>query len=513
MLGHICILGLPIDLSYTCSLGQQVHKAFMESNCCRKKRLSRRKTGPAFEFIGVAGSSGSVKPRTKEAGIIIRRQAARSGRQKYVRGSVGQDEEDPVSITPQVQKSVHVDISAGANNAWPAIHFFIEVDLAVNAFRLLQDESTSPAALLQTSSSSFLAYLPSRYGFKPFLNDAMHCVAAKAAQMLGKPTTRFSPSTLHTKALHSLCSTIQNDPACPMSDIYCATRLLVLYESLGPPDVNALVIHNECGIELLNQEGPSPALSHFEHMLFRSQGPHILISEMYKKKTSMFEAQQWQLFFDSASNKEKSTDAQYWWKFFGCMVFLPGILKDAKVLFSEATLDPFTYSSRSFGILKRAKNLSQALNENHVLYQRSTSQPRSLLDLPSSVHVESMDRVRLQGFLQYPTMFLSRLQATLSLSEVDRAMGEEEAQKVAAQVLLVERMARHSDPAMAWHLGQRNRLPYSIIRTREEWLPFNEPRGGWEDLKAFLAQRWLRWEDSWNGEVLTKELEGVQVKT
>ena len=219
----------------------------MESSRCRKKRLSRRKDGPAFEFIGVASPS-TIEPHTKEARIIIRRQAARSGRQKYLRESAGQNQEDPIDITPRVENSVHekINIPPGAQSARPArqlsvngyetmravynfdittLDSFVDVDLAVNAFRLLQDQPTSPAALLQKRSSSFLAYLPSRYGFKPFLNDAMHCVAAKATHMLGGSTTRISPSELHIKALRSLYSTAQND-----ADTYCATRLLVLYE-------------------------------------------------------------------------------------------------------------------------------------------------------------------------------------------------------------------------------------------------------------------------------------------
>ncbi|KAJ2988992.1 hypothetical protein NUW58_g3695 [Xylaria curta] len=507
----------------------------MESGRCRKKRLSRRKDGPAFEFIGIAGSLSIIEPHTEEARIIIRRQAARSGRQKHLRESANQNKEDSVSITPLAEDSVYekFNITPGTQPARPtlqpssngyeamraiynfditALDSFIDVDLAVNAFRLLQDRSTNPAALLRKGSSSFLAYLPSRYGFNPFLNDAMHCVAAKAAQMLGHSATGTSPSKLHMKALRSLYSTTQNYATCPITDIYCAARLLVLYESLGSPDVNALAIHNEYGIKLLSQKGPSLDLSRFSRMLFRSQGPHILISDMYKKESSMLEGQEWQDFFGRAANMETSVDAQYWWIFFGSMTFLPGILKDARALFSETTLDPFTYSSRSLGILARAKNMHQALNDNHVLYQRSTSQPRSLLDLPSSANVESTDRVRLQGFLRYPAMFISRLQATLSLSEVDRAMSEEEAQRVAAQTLLVEKMTMNSDPIMAWHLGQRRSLPYSIIRTREEWLPINERGGNWEELKTFLAQRWLLWEDCWNDTVLVEELRRVGVE-
>lgn len=226
----------------------------MESGRCRKKRLSRRKDRPAFEFIGFAGSSSIIEPHTDESRIIIRRQAARSGRQKHVRESASQNQDDSVSITPLAEDSVSekFNIPPGTQyarlallqpsiNGYEAMRViynfdittldsFIDVDLAVNAFRLLQDRPTSLAALLRKGSSSFLAYLPSRYGCKPFLNDAMHCVAARAAQMLGHSSPRASPSKMHSKALRSLYSAVPNDADCPITDFYCTARLLVLYE-------------------------------------------------------------------------------------------------------------------------------------------------------------------------------------------------------------------------------------------------------------------------------------------
>ncbi|KAI0533213.1 hypothetical protein GGR58DRAFT_506599 [Xylaria digitata] len=132
----------------------------MESSRYRKKRLSRRKDGPAFEFIGIAGSSSIIEPHTKAARIIIRRQAARSGRQKHLRESASQNQEESMSITPQVEDSAHekINIPPGTQHARLAIQpsingyetmrviynfditaldSFIDVDLAVNAFRLL----------------------------------------------------------------------------------------------------------------------------------------------------------------------------------------------------------------------------------------------------------------------------------------------------------------------------------------------------------------------------------------
>ncbi|KAI1111322.1 hypothetical protein F5Y14DRAFT_464625 [Nemania sp. NC0429] len=513
----------------------------MESDLLRAKRLSRRKDGPAFEFINSTGSS-RIGSHNGAARATIRRQAARSGRQGHLRENASQDLED-TSITHWVEERAKENaqdvivipprtqqknpyprlIVQPSNNEYETMRVvydfdittldsFIDVDLVVKAYRLLQKNPGEAASFLQKGSSSFLAHLPSRYGRTPVLNDVMHCVAAKASQIFGRSTTRCSLSELYMKALRSLHPTKETDPSCSISDIYCATRLLVLYESLGPPDTNALAIHNEYGIKLLRQRGPSRDWSSLDCMLLRSQGPYILTSDIYKNESSMFEAQEWQDLFCRAADMETNADAHYWWRFFGIVTFLPGILKDARALFSEDPIDPFMYISRSCGILERAEHLYRALNESHVLYQRSTSQPESLFELLSCTDIQSAIRVRLQGLLLYPAMFIFRLQATLSLSEVHRARGEERAQRLAAQMLVVEKITRSSDPAMAWHLGQRNGMPYSIIRTREEWLCINEPGGNWEELNTFLTQRWLRWESYWKETVLIEELERAQVE-
>lgn len=40
-------------------------------------------------------------------------------------------------------------------------------------------------------------------------------------------------------------------------------------------------------------------------------------------------------------------------------------------------------------------------------------------------------------------------------------MSEEEAQRFAAQTMLIEKMTKTTDPAMAWHLGKR--ITYRIL--------------------------------------------------
>lgn len=224
-----------------------------------KKRLSRRKDGPAFEFV-----TNAIATQHGDARAAIRRQAARSGRRARLRETRGAETsmllepEDPSSVqesvdTPQGPQRQHVPVvrlerpvlAAGAvtqpsfsgyeairaiyNFDITALESFTNVDFAVVGYRLMMQACLErPGALLCNQvSSSFLAHLPARYGYVPFLDDAIQCVAARAAQMLGRSATSSSASALYGKALRSLCSSVQSSS---WSDVYCATRLFVLYE-------------------------------------------------------------------------------------------------------------------------------------------------------------------------------------------------------------------------------------------------------------------------------------------
>ncbi|POS79932.1 hypothetical protein DHEL01_v201675 [Diaporthe helianthi] len=452
-----------------------------------KKRPSRKKDGKVFEFVVDTSATPHGDSRT-----VVRRQAARSGaRLRKTRGaktgtpskdeelSSAQEEHKTESGTLECDlPSMLRPLAAGTvkqpsfsayeatrviyNFDITALESFINVDLPIIGYNLIiQDCLQHSGALLRNGdSSSFLAHLPARYGSSPFLDDAVHCVAARAAQMLGRSKASTSPSLLYGKALRSLNRGIQ---AGSWADVYCATRLFVLYE---------------------------------------------LISDMHEKQSSMFEAQKWQNFFEVAACRAPGRDARFWWKLFGSVCFMPGIVKDARRLFCSPTLGSFEYMSENLTILLRVEKLLQTLLLIHQEYKQSSdSQTQlSLYDLPSSSAVESPDRIRLRQFLQFPVMFLSRLRASLSLSEDDRGASEEEAQRTAAQTLHAEKVARSADPDMAWHYAQRNNLPYSIIRTREEWLPISERGQNWEELKIYLAERWLKWDNSWHDTVLVKEM-------
>ncbi|KAH7153762.1 hypothetical protein DER46DRAFT_611945 [Fusarium sp. MPI-SDFR-AT-0072] len=490
-----------------------------------RKPRSHAKNGPAFVFVDIPGGplTGPEKNNTK---TIVRRQAARSAHTRHQddwakRADVTSpsDLQDPISETNSTEdifrhvstpESIPLSLPSGYETFRSRYNFditdltsFIDVDLATNAYRLLQDESNSLVSLLQKQHSSFLAYLPSRYGSSTCLDDAMRCVAARAGQMLGFPIQSSMPLILYGKALKSLQHAISDAEDCALSDIYCATRLLVLYELIGPPDTTRLAYHHRGGIRLLKLREPGSYTSEFDWMLLKSQGPSIIIGEMYRNESSMFEAQEWQNAFQSASDLQLDADCRLWWKFFGITGFLPGILKDLRSLLEYAP-NSSDYSARSLPIRERAQRMHKRLHDEHVIYQHTPPHPPSLFTLP--IATESPDRIRLRCFFLYTIMYISRVIATVCPSEIERATSEVEAQTFASQAILIDEVAIKLDPAMSWHLQQRNELARSIIEGREEWLSLNEHGMSRDALQICLKQRWIKWEESWRALVLAKEL-------
>ncbi|PLB46400.1 hypothetical protein P170DRAFT_457067 [Aspergillus steynii IBT 23096] len=498
-----------------------------------RKPRSRAKDGPAFVFVDQADglSSGTSD---QDARAVIRRQAARSGRKHRRDEYASPETRDGLVAATQSQtaedddtwnRNMQLKVSSPSPKLSPSLNgyetlrvkynfditdltSFTDVDLGRIAYLSLRDHPTRLASLLQKRSSSFLAFLPSRYGSSSYLDDAMHCVAARAGQMLGFPVRASTLSVLYVKALRSLQDVILDKAQILGPDVYCATRLLALYELLGLPDANHWVHHNRGGIKLVELRGPANHRTRFDLMLIKSQGPSIVIDSMYRQEASFFEAPEWQKFFKNASIGDADPDLSLWWEFFGAISFMPGILKDMRLLFTDTSFQ-LECKRRASEILERTRRMHTSLHENHIRYQRKYPCPPSLFDLPASV--ESPDRVRLRGFFLYVIMYISRVKATLSPDQSERVASEVEAQAFATQTLLIEQMTARLDPAMTWHLEQRNALPYSIVQTRDEWLSDVDPKMSQEELELFLARRWLKWEDSWRDAVLKAELTVTEI--
>lgn len=215
-----------------------------------RKPRSRAKNGPAFVFVD-ASNDRSGRPHDEVSRAQIRRQAARSGRKSQGGQSTGKDDSHafnpesallqlvqgrgPPILTMQPSISGYEALRVKYNFDITYLTSFTDVDVGKSASLFLHEHGDGQAAhltrlLQQQSSSSFLSYLPSRYGASTVLDDAMHCLAARAGQIFGLSITAGTISALYARALQSLQGALTDNGLCLGADVYCATRLLTLYE-------------------------------------------------------------------------------------------------------------------------------------------------------------------------------------------------------------------------------------------------------------------------------------------
>lgn len=148
------------------------------------------------------------------------------------------------SIAPQPSFTGYEALRATYNFDITYLASFTDVDLGKTAALRLQSQPSLLSNLLQQRSTSFLSYLPSRYGSSRCLDDAIHCVAARAGQMFGYADRDAAIPRLYGKALKSLQHALSDPKSCIEVDVYCATRLLTLYEVVSTPSVSLGVGYN-----------------------------------------------------------------------------------------------------------------------------------------------------------------------------------------------------------------------------------------------------------------------------
>ncbi|KAK8076289.1 hypothetical protein PG994_003561 [Apiospora phragmitis] len=361
----------------------------------RMGRLSFLWTPSSLSGLGVKtrirGWSSATKPRDP---------AAETGNAEVIAASARAQQYAGPLILPSYNG--YETMRARFNFDITCLTSFTSIDLTASASSLLQHNPECAGSLLQRWSSCFLSYLPSRYDSRPFLDDAMHCVAARAAYMVGSSTSPLLHTALYSRALANVAAAIQADDPSLLSDIYCATRLLVLYEA------------------------------------------------------SLFETQEWQDFFDRAASEETDADSQLSWRFIGAVSFIAGILKDIQSLFENTPMCQPEYTTQSTDILERTGRIYRAFHTSHLFYQQRPPYLPSLFDLP--VAAEPPGRTWVRGIFFHAIIFLCRIQATFGPTEDSRAASEAEAQALATQALLATGTAQARDPVLAWQLEERSDL-------------------------------------------------------
>jgi hypothetical protein len=86
--------------------------------------------------------------------------------------------------------------------------------------------------LLGCGVNSYLSFVPSRYGHKPYLNAVIDCVTTKARSTLCPSDTSLSTTAtnIYGKALHAVQEAVIEEGASQDADLLCAVQMLSFYE-------------------------------------------------------------------------------------------------------------------------------------------------------------------------------------------------------------------------------------------------------------------------------------------
>jgi hypothetical protein len=104
--------------------------------------------------------------------------------------------------------------------------------LGRSACMMLSADLSKLTGLLRCKWTSYLTYLPSRYGHSPCLSDAIDCILARVRQILFPAETKLNSTVLprYIKALKSLQEALYSPVQCYEADVLCAIEILALYE-------------------------------------------------------------------------------------------------------------------------------------------------------------------------------------------------------------------------------------------------------------------------------------------
>lgn len=297
----------------------------MRSNLPLRKPRSRAKDGPAFVFIDATETFSDAPQEGLTPRALIRRQAARSGRKHQRTQSTSKEASNipgqsklTALVVPGVCK-LYVDDEGVCKSIDPFLaprpsstgyealktKYNFDIRYLTNFFdvslgkpsSLLHKQRTFLGSLLQQQPSSFLNHLPSRYGCNRQLDDAINCLAARVGSIFGFPTKPATVAALYGKALQSLQIAVADRELMLNPDVYCATRLLTLYEVslsiflttfsyhynnvqlVSRPEDNHWVLHGRGGLDLIKLRGPSNHTTEFDWMLLKSQGLFLVSTQ------------------------------------------------------------------------------------------------------------------------------------------------------------------------------------------------------------------------------------------
>jgi hypothetical protein len=173
---------------------------------------------------------------------------------------------------------------------------------------------SSIADVFRRTTSSFLNYLPSRYGKIQELTDATECLIARLKCNLPGTTIldQDNMSRIYLKALQSLQQALSNENSSKSAETLCSVMLLRLYELMGNNETQSEEAsqHVIGAAQIIQYRGPDAFESDFERELLTANAGPIVMSCLMNNQTCFLAEPRWVEVFKRAIRTDKSACVQ-----------------------------------------------------------------------------------------------------------------------------------------------------------------------------------------------------------
>ncbi|KAL8710273.1 MAG: hypothetical protein Q9220_005043 [cf. Caloplaca sp. 1 TL-2023] len=333
----------------------------------------------------------------------------------------------------------------------------------------LQEKPARLSDILQSKRWSYFQYLPSRYGQTQCLDDALCCLAARIRQWIthpGKPSRTILQ--LYSKAVKSLQAALDDVEMVLHSDVLCATEILTLYELLDSERDRAWMPHTKGTATLIRLRGPKCFPSDYDKALFFAQLGPIFSEAMTTSSQCFLKEPEWQAILESLI-LERSIflpSDQALIRLWACIIPIPGLFHKAQKAVCNREETSFLHRH----------NLLQSLLEIRLrLMAWGTSQRFTLTKKCGLMKYSYMRLEQARTELDYEmfgilaTNLMQLERVIVGLDHTLAAEMEPHAQRLAGQLIDLQRAASLANPRAALFLTFKVKIAKAALATADEW--------------------------------------------
>lgn len=318
--------------------------------------------------------------------------------------------------------------------------------------------------LLGHRIDSYLEFIPSRYGSKPYFDAAVECLAARGYSALRPWDTRSKAVALraYTKALKKLQEAVVDGDACEDEDLLAAVQMLGLREIVDSSHSKAYSSHVAGSSRLVRRRSPSGFRTEYQKLLFRAHMGPAFTEAMYNHEACYLESPEWMRLYESFAEPTDlwlSDRSELVIRIRLQMLRLNGLLIDVtRVMDPDAALDTFLWLRTELVVRQAHKILLDAVEDYkaHVVHTAMMAPPASELDKRREIYGTALECL----------LLYKRMLGTVC--EAERLQLETETLELADALVRLNKQQPNSK--YSWiYTAEEQGLAQLILLTTHEW--------------------------------------------